>query len=320
VNLKNSRVLAATTLKYQDLSQQGIVKYIFVLIFLVAINAFGFSLLESSRIGLVVNALSSPYNILILTFLLIFILQEKSLRINSVNNYFKYILWIATLIYLLQMLYSGSRSIFLSIILFSFFSILSLGIFKIKKIYLFLFAILVFLSFILFPFATHLRSLKNAGYDYRLIDQLNTFADNLITDGTSSIDIISLVPAFDRIAHLDFSVDLIKNADEYRSVVNFSAGFKSIIDGLTPGFDIFDAPKMANALQSVYRNNPTALSRINEGAYQSDQFGIYGEMYVLFYGWPSLPFFSYLLLCFLESTTDFKPEMILNLSSGELIY
>ena len=68
---------------------------------------------------------------------------------------------------------------------------------------------------------------------------------------------------------------------------------KSIIDNLlTPGFDIFDQPKISNAIIFVYTDigAPSKLAMLHESYYHSDQFGIYGELYAVF-GYASLPLF-----------------------------
>jgi len=79
------------------------------------------------------------------------------------------------------------------------------------------------------------------------------------------------------------STDMIANSLRYGQVVNFEYYFKSIIDnGLTPGFNIFDAPKAANALSYIYREQPGVSLKAVNSLYQSDMLTIYGEAYVLF--------------------------------------
>jgi hypothetical protein len=101
----------------------------------------------------------------------------------------------------------------------------------------------------------------------------------------------TLSPAFSRASFLDFSVDMIKNSNEYTEVVNFNFYVKSLLDNLlTPGFNIFDAPKASNALRGIYTlGRPLSISELLL-SYHSDQFNIYGEYYNLFWGWLSMPF------------------------------
>jgi hypothetical protein len=66
-------------------------------------------------------------------------------------------------------------------------------------------------------------------------------------------------------------------------VLNLPAYFKSIVDNdLTPGFDVYDQPKTATALQFVYRGWGVPSKEDVAEVYQSDQLGIYGEFYALF--------------------------------------
>jgi hypothetical protein len=86
----------------------------------------------------------------------------------------------------------------------------------------------------------------------------------------------------DRTGFLDMSVEMIANSYRYRSVVNFGYYFKSIVDsGLTPGFNVFDAPKAANAVSLIYRNQPELSFQALNARYQADMFTVYGEAYAL---------------------------------------
>ena len=94
-----------------------------------------------------------------------------------------------------------------------------------------------------------------------------------------------------RAGFFDYSAEVIAHSHEYAKVVNAPAYARSVIDNLlTPGFDIFDQPKISNAMRFVYadKGNPSKIGSAEE--YQSDQLGIYGELYVLF-GYASLPVF-----------------------------
>ena len=104
---------------------------------------------------------------------------------------------------------------------------------------------------------------------------------------------IVLPPIFDRAGYFDFSAEIIAHADVYKDVFNLSTYAKSIIDNLlTPGFDIYDQPKLSTALRFVYQDWGTPSKELVSSFdfYHSDQFGIYGELYALF-GYASLPLF-----------------------------
>jgi hypothetical protein len=93
-----------------------------------------------------------------------------------------------------------------------------------------------------------------------------------------------------RAGYFDYSAEIIAHQLQYKSVINPSAYARSIVDNiLTPGFDVYDQPKISNALQFVYMGlGEPSKEKVNE-MYQSDQLGIYGEFYALF-GYASLPF------------------------------
>jgi hypothetical protein len=106
---------------------------------------------------------------------------------------------------------------------------------------------------------------------------------------------IVLPPIFARAGFFDFSAEIIAHADVYKDVFSFSTYAKSIIDNLlTPGFDVYDQPKVGNTLEFVYWDmgvpSKVMIEMAPEEFYHSDQFGIYGELYALF-GYASLPLF-----------------------------
>jgi hypothetical protein len=105
-------------------------------------------------------------------------------------------------------------------------------------------------------------------------------------------------PVFDRIGYFDYSAEIIAHADRYASVINVESYVKSIVDNLlTPGFDIFDQARISNSLKFIYADTGPPLKSQVSADYQSDQLGIYGELYALF-GYVSLPLFAILAILF----------------------
>ena len=87
---------------------------------------------------------------------------------------------------------------------------------------------------------------------------------------------------FDRLGLLDMGAEVISGSIPYRSVINFTHYFKSIVDsGLTPGFNVFDAPKAANVLSFIYSGQPAVSLQAISVNYQSDILTVYGEAYAL---------------------------------------
>jgi hypothetical protein len=94
-----------------------------------------------------------------------------------------------------------------------------------------------------------------------------------------------------RAGFFDYSAEVIAHAAEYERIVNVPAYVRSIVDNLlTPGFDLFDQPKISNALRFAYADLGEPSKIVSSEEYQSDQLGLYGELYLLF-GYASLPLF-----------------------------
>ncbi|MGO9514266.1 MAG: hypothetical protein ACLP2F_11585 [Steroidobacteraceae bacterium] len=114
----------------------------------------------------------------------------------------------------------------------------------------------------------------------------------------TELDII-LPPIFDRAGFFDYSAEIIAHRDQYQEIFNLPEYGKSIVDNLlTPGFDVYDQPKLGNALEFIYEDLGTPSKEMVPESYQSDQFGIHGELYAVF-GYASLPLF-FLLAFFLK--------------------
>jgi hypothetical protein len=140
-----------------------------------------------------------------------------------------------------------------------------------------------------FAISTYNRTVRVVGAPFDLQKAIATAADAAQGEPlSSSLDLV-LPPIFSRTGFFDFSAEIIAHRAQYRPVINLAAYGRSIVDNiLTPGFDVFDQPKISIAMQFAYAGlgEPSKL-RAPE-FYQSDQLGLYGEFYELFaYG--SLP-------------------------------
>ena len=158
------------------------------------------------------------------------------------------------------------------------------------------------LGFVLFPvvLALLVASFAISTYNRAYRDSASSLnlsqAVELARESSSAFSVDSIVDTVmpliaARAGFFDFSAEIIAHRDEYNSVINLSSYGKSIVDNiLTPGFDVYDQPKISNALQFVYSDlGPPSKERESE-SYQSDQLGMYGEFYALF-GYASLPLF-----------------------------
>ena len=142
-----------------------------------------------------------------------------------------------------------------------------------------------------YAISTYIRASRTQGSVFDVSNALRIAVesrDQLATE--SNLDVL-LAPMFARAGYFDFSAELIANHQRYRSVINIPAYERSIIDNLlTPGFDVFDQPKVSNSLHFVYEELGTPSKKLVDEEYQSDQFGLYGELYTLF-TWGSIPIF-----------------------------
>lgn len=182
----------------------------------------------------------------------------------------------------------GSRSSLLTLVQTAMFLFFAMGVFRLPKHAVTAAGLLLALSVPLFTIATIARQVRTAyGDDVSSSQMANWVAEGVAAKMSWETGLQLLSPVIDRTSFLDYTVDLIKNRAEYRQVVNLSFYGMSIVDGLTPGFDVFDMPRSSNALSFVYRNQMHDLKRLGD-TYQSDQFNVYGEYYVLFGPWLSL--------------------------------
>ena len=146
------------------------------------------------------------------------------------------------------------------------------------------------LLIVTFVVSTYNRTNKDAGRPLDIGRALELASDS--SSGLSAgadLDLI-LPPIAARTGYFDYSAEIIANRNEYSKVINLSSYGKSIVDNLlTPGFDVYDQPKISNALRFVYQGLGTPSKEwIGGENYQSDQLGIYGEFYGLF-GYACLP-------------------------------
>jgi hypothetical protein len=184
------------------------------------------------------------------------------------------------------------------------------GNLKVNKKIVLLMALLICLTIVIFPISSFLR--LYAGGDYQNInynEYINLVLDYYIN---SDYDFTHLIPVFERAGFFDFTVDSIKNADIYASVINLPWELMSIIDGITPSFDIFNKPLISNAVVGIYYETPELLIRNHNEGYHSDQFNFYGEFFILFGPIISLPMILIVGLLFKNFYINFMNKLNFN--------
>jgi hypothetical protein len=174
----------------------------------------------------------------------------------------------------------GSRSAILTIVQTLLFLLLALGVYRVSRRVVVGSAILLALSVPLFTVATAARMVRAAG-DTGVGGMAQAVTETVVGQFVNGRVLLVVRPIMERTAFLDSSVDLVKNAGDYDSVINLPFYARSVVDSLTPGFDVFDTPRASNALSLIYQYQSRDVRR-DALAYQSDQFNVYGEYYVLF--------------------------------------
>ncbi|MFC4209929.1 hypothetical protein ACFOWA_01970 [Pedobacter lithocola] len=201
----------------------------------------------------------------------------------------KRIVFVGILFMVLIQTLTGSRSAILSVINYLLFALLAIhDSIKVERKYLILGGGLLPIMIIIFALSTFLRPrLENretiGSETFEAVKEFNL--SEVVVDGSDLV----LMEVFDRIGFLDYCAETMSNSDKYSEIFNPIYYFKSIVDNvLTPGFTIFDTPRVSNATTFVYNDRGTpSLARVGEG-YQSDEFTMYGEFYALFGKWFSL--------------------------------
>ncbi|RWX02395.1 hypothetical protein [Flavobacterium cerinum] len=216
---------------------------------------------------------------------IVFLILFKG-RIDSKT---KRIVFAGILLMVLIQTLTGSRSAILSIVNYLIFASLAIhDCIKVEKKYLVLGSILLPIMIIIFALSTFLRPrLENretiGSETFEVMKEFDV--NEVVVEGSDLV----LMGVFDRIGFLDYCAETISNSDKYSGIFNPWYYFKSIVDNiLTPGFTVFDTPRVSNATTFVYNERGTpSLARVGEG-YQSDEFTMFGEFYALFGKWFSL--------------------------------
>lgn len=200
-------------------------------------------------------------------------------------------------IYILMFTLGGSRSAIVYVCIMIMIALLAtISIIKIKLKWLILGgAIGLPVVCFFFLFATFIRqtnSIEMSVYDKaQLVANLGSEIDNSVSNKDEAVKFM-LSPIFDRVGFYDFATEVIVKSDTYSATIDAGQLLKSIADNvLSPFFDVFDTPKLANSFLFTYRNLGTpSLKRFQreEVAYQSDQLTMFGEFFLLFGGWFSL--------------------------------
>lgn len=207
--------------------------------------------------------------------------------------------------YIVYTTLSGSRSAALVVFMYALFATLAGNkklVFQVKHLLLGL--IMVPVMIFVFIFATDLRrysATTDVSNEQKLEVIKNSLSSNAWIEDEGSFGLI-----FDRIGFLDYATEIIAHKEQYSSIFNISYYIKSIVDNfLTPGFTVFDTPKVSNALVYKYFNYGVPSLKTVDEYYASDQVTMYGEYFALL-GWGSLVAFILTGYFFQSTYLNFK--------------
>lgn len=212
-------------------------------------------------------------------------------KLESKNKILSIISLLAFAVFLTM---GGSRAGLIVILRALFFVLLALGFMHIRIKYIIVAVAIAPLLVFLFTYSTYLRGVNAAkeGSSREKIELISTVYAN-----SGDLDFKTIMsPVFERIGFFDFTLVCVKKDVESREVVNLSTEVKSIIDNaLTPGFDLFNQPRVSLAI-SPWLNGHTRMkkSQVSDEDYLSSEFTLYGESYVLF-GIPIFILFTFLI-------------------------
>jgi len=227
------------------------------------------------------------YAILLMTMVFLVVNYDALSRIN------KKAIFTLFIIFIIVVTVFGSRSSFLTVATLAVCSALSVhGQIKISRgsigVGLLLIPVVI-LSFLIATFVRELNYDPKTRIDIKRLEFIKNFK---LADAELEPKTI-LRPLFDRIGYLTYAAEIISNGKKYSEVINFGYYAMSVVDNaLTPGFNIFNTPKAANALRYIYldiKPNPTHEDVVDN--YNSDIFTVYGEYHVLFGGIAAQVFF-----------------------------
>ena len=191
---------------------------------------------------------------------------------------------------------NGTRGDFVLLIELMFMVLLACDGFMVKKKNLY--KILIFLPFLFFILVVSYKvtTMQRVVHEHDETPKMERIVSNYYHAVANPKNMIKgLRHVFARAGFLDFSAETMANRHQYAHIFNINYYGRSIVDNLLmPGFDLYDTPKVGNALVFVHQNYnnkvPSKFFVNHSGLYHSDQIGIYGELYGLFALY-SLPLF-----------------------------
>ena len=186
------------------------------------------------------------------------------------------------ILYVLIFTIVGRRSSLFSVFMTFCFVCLLLGYTKVKMKFLLLGMVLIPIMFFIFILATLARAFDAKNLSSKEQIELVKKASDKFGDDVQ----ILLSPIFDRVGYLDYTTEMVANREHLAKYITPDVYYKSIIDNLlTPGFDIYDTPKVSNIISKTYSYNTKreiTKTNLSKFEYKSDILTLFGEVYLVF--------------------------------------
>jgi hypothetical protein len=274
-------------------------KGVFNLLSILLVTALGFNFfggyeyLIKNQLGLVsiVFSIVQPNVILMLYATYFFYYKNTITRLH-------YLIFGALLV-LFVILYSISGSRSSIILIFELILIINAaiyGCFYLRKRNVLLAIGLIPIIFSIYVFSTIIR--ENSENKYNILDSITSVNNSNVISESYGRTMEYLPHIFARAGFFDFTSEIIAHKNQYSTLFSIESYAMSFVDNLfTPGFDIFDYPKIGNSLFFYYEKLGIPKKSAVADNYQSDQIGIYAEYFSLF-GILALPLafiFSFLI-------------------------
>lgn len=303
-------VKSKVVVKHKIYPTMSIKPVIIILLFSFAILSSLFNLFNGSLLSSVFGRLSSFLGFFLTNPVILLIVFTYFISYyNDLSNKQRNTMVILAIIFVVVTIISGSRSGIIQIIFALIFSGLAINnyIELRRKLVLILLIIVIPSSFFAFGLATYIRAAQtlSVNYDQRIVTREGTLvAINDYIHNTDKETIVSLGNVFQRIGFLDMATEMIANKETYEKMINLEYYTKSTIDALSPGFNVYNYPKVSNSLIYLYTNSNFSYvfgaDRLSDfgGGYHSDQLTVFGEYYVLFKGYFALIAFLFSGFCF----------------------
>lgn len=240
---------------------------------------------ESSRLLSILGLFLAPHLVVLMSLSYFFLLRRTLSR--------KFAVTMATLIAIEIIVHTltGSRSAIVGIVQDAILVGLAVaGCIRFRRKFLLVSVVLLpaFVGLLVASFAisTYNRAVRVLGAPFDLRQAVGSAMESAADLSLASTLDFILPPIFSRVGYFDYAAEVIAHREQYRSAINLSSYGKSIVDNiLTPGFDVYDQPKISNTLHFIYRDMGQPSKEQSSEDYQSDQLCVYGEFYDLFGFW-----------------------------------